>query len=361
MSELNWEKLCSLEPRLLDLEAEIKADERIKKLADPDDAYYGICGWPTNEGYKEKVSSLVGWHRTADSGNSDIEFVLYGTEAFDVAVDRITSAIYEVFDSANPKQPLLPRTQRTEATIKIPGDLPDFVANMELGDQQLGLIYDLDDAASKMAAAITAAVSEFEGQRAKTLDSIKSMQPPDVADIYWALTYSGILSAKSIREASPLDHNQFNESIANVKFYIRCWQCKTEHGFGFRSITSLKEYKAGSNSDRFLCQQCADLRKRTDVASRANYKQQVEARDAEIQRLKAMPYPEYLQTEHWKEFARLARRKARFHCQLCNSDKQPLHVHHRTYQRRGCEELGDVIVLCEVCHDTFHDRRSLSK
>ena len=40
-------------------------------------------------------------------------------------------------------------------------------------------------------------------------------------------------------------------------------------------------------------------------------------------------------------------------CRLCNvhSDDAVIHVHHRTYERFGCEWASDLTTLCEECHD----------
>jgi len=77
--------------------------------------------------------------------------------------------------------------------------------------------------------------------------------------------------------------------------------------------------------------------------------------DPEVRRLRTMPYAEYLLTDHWKLLRGKCLKRARNHCQLCNS-AQSLNVHHRTYERRGCEFLKDLIVLCRACHAKFHDK-----
>jgi len=75
----------------------------------------------------------------------------------------------------------------------------------------------------------------------------------------------------------------------------------------------------------------------------------------EAERLRCMPYKQYLQTEHWKQMRAKMLRKAKNRCQLCNSESL-LNVHHRTYERRGCEWKVDLIVLCSYCHAKFHDK-----
>lgn len=68
--------------------------------------------------------------------------------------------------------------------------------------------------------------------------------------------------------------------------------------------------------------------------------------DTERERLKAIPYREYLETDHWNAVRIRALRLAEFACQLCNI--------------AGAETEKDVIVLCKDCHATFHKERKLA-
>lgn len=70
--------------------------------------------------------------------------------------------------------------------------------------------------------------------------------------------------------------------------------------------------------------------------------------------LHTMPYLEYLQTPEWEEKRKAALARAGYHCQVCNAGNTPLHVHHRTYIRRGYELDQDLITLCADCHQLFH-------
>ncbi len=76
--------------------------------------------------------------------------------------------------------------------------------------------------------------------------------------------------------------------------------------------------------------------------------------------LRAMPYSEYLKTQEWIRRRQIALKIVEHRCQLCNSSDS-LQVHHRTYQRLGCEKMGDLLVLCAECHTLFHERRRLVK
>jgi len=72
--------------------------------------------------------------------------------------------------------------------------------------------------------------------------------------------------------------------------------------------------------------------------------------------LRSMDYEDYLQTDEWKEKREQALDRDSYRCRLCNTDKN-LHVHHRTYQRRGNEDLDDLTTLCNECHEAFHERK----
>ena len=71
--------------------------------------------------------------------------------------------------------------------------------------------------------------------------------------------------------------------------------------------------------------------------------------------LRAMPYVDYLKSPEWRERRKQALDWARNACQLCNSPKEPLNVHHRTYDRLGAELPADLVVLCKDCHEKFHE------
>lgn len=83
-----------------------------------------------------------------------------------------------------------------------------------------------------------------------------------------------------------------------------------------------------------------------------------EGNDSYHQRLRAMPYAEYLLTDHWQEQRQAALERANHRCQVCNATIT-LNVHHRTYERRGDELPEDLIVLCQGCHQLFHDNGKL--
>ena len=71
--------------------------------------------------------------------------------------------------------------------------------------------------------------------------------------------------------------------------------------------------------------------------------------------LAAMPYREYLETPEWQARRKAALKQAGYRCQVCNRSRE-LHVHHRTYERRGAELPGDLTVLCDECHALYHGK-----
>lgn len=68
--------------------------------------------------------------------------------------------------------------------------------------------------------------------------------------------------------------------------------------------------------------------------------------------LRSLPYRDYLETAHWQRTRRLAFERYGDRCVLCGHTGTD--VHHRTYERLGCEQLDDLIVLCRTCHDLHH-------
>jgi hypothetical protein len=75
--------------------------------------------------------------------------------------------------------------------------------------------------------------------------------------------------------------------------------------------------------------------------------------EAREEALRTMPYSDYLRTPEWTERRRSAVRRAGQACQTCGGQGR-LHVHHRTYERRGEELADDLTVLCENCHLAVH-------
>jgi hypothetical protein len=87
-------------------------------------------------------------------------------------------------------------------------------------------------------------------------------------------------------------------------------------------------------------------------------------RDAAIPILKAWsrleehktgPYRDYLASDQWKSLRLSVICRDRCRCVRCGSCER-LEVHHKTYARRGFEEMDDLETLCRSCHERHHDR-----
>jgi len=70
-------------------------------------------------------------------------------------------------------------------------------------------------------------------------------------------------------------------------------------------------------------------------------------------------YQSYINGSRWRNNpARLAEIEAAgFRCRICNThkDEAQLEVHHRTYERLGCERVDDLTTLCRDCHYVVTD------
>lgn len=110
-------------------------------------------------------------------------------------------------------------------------------------------------------------------------------------------------------------------------------------------------------ADPTLCVECKTALRE---AEEAPLREQWRAREARERELRFMPYRDYLQTPEWQSTRSDALRRARYQCQTCAAGGA-LHVHHRTYARRGNEYASDLIVLCADCHELFHRNARLAE
>lgn len=62
---------------------------------------------------------------------------------------------------------------------------------------------------------------------------------------------------------------------------------------------------------------------------------------------------EYQRSEQWRNIRKIVRERFDGRCAACNS-ADGLEVHHRTYERVGMEEIGDLTLLCTECHSLLH-------
>ena len=68
-------------------------------------------------------------------------------------------------------------------------------------------------------------------------------------------------------------------------------------------------------------------------------------------------YKTYIQSEGWKAVTKFLKRSMDYRCQVCGQkgSEYTLHIHHNNYNNLGQESIKDLIVLCEECHQKFHN------
>jgi len=88
-----------------------------------------------------------------------------------------------------------------------------------------------------------------------------------------------------------------------------------------------------------------------------------EALDYFLKKHTKIDYHEYIKSDVWRARAISAKERAEYRCQVCNAtgNNSTLHAHHRTYERLGMEEPGDITVLCADCHKVFHDNGKVKR
>lgn len=64
-------------------------------------------------------------------------------------------------------------------------------------------------------------------------------------------------------------------------------------------------------------------------------------------------YAVYLATPWWQRRRKEAIKRAGGKCRRCGRVNR-LQVHHKTYERLGCELDADLLVLCRMCHRKEH-------
>lgn len=180
---------------------------------------------------------------------------------------------------------------------------------------------------------------------------------------YWQ--GEGIYSAWQLCDEFGYDRREYLAIVRRHAPVLACLDC----GAGTSKATSrlaAMEYRIAAGGSehwrhrgKFRCPDCTgqleEAREAELEAQRANSREAADRQRDYILWLRSIPYAEYLQTEHWQQLRAQKQRQAGRRCQLCYAGGQ-LDTHHRTYERRGFEQLSDLIVLCRPCHAKFHDR-----
>jgi hypothetical protein len=65
-------------------------------------------------------------------------------------------------------------------------------------------------------------------------------------------------------------------------------------------------------------------------------------------------YSEYLRSSHWRDIQTRYRESDLPQNCYCCGDGESVHLHHKTYERIGAEDLTDLVPLCPRCHALVH-------
>lgn len=174
----------------------------------------------------------------------------------------------------------------------------------------------------------------------------------EVAEIYWRFDNVPMSALGEQKEV-------WAAAVAYPYWSWRCEGCGAEIFIQTRAEKQ-RRVKAGGETMRLnmvpgsldLCTDCG----KAEFAERsAAWHASGEQRRQRERNLRTMPYRQYLLTPEWQERRKAALSRAGYKCQVCNRSRQ-LHVHHRTYERRGVELARDLIVLCDECHALYHGK-----
>ena len=73
-------------------------------------------------------------------------------------------------------------------------------------------------------------------------------------------------------------------------------------------------------------------------------------------------YSSYLKSSEWKAKRQRLYRDRKGRCEDCGKKlKSKYHAHHSTYARVGNEDLGDLVLLCERCHQKRHPDKKIAR
>lgn len=208
------------------------------------------------------------------------------------------------------------------------------VATREMPLEVVEALAALDEAHDQLAAAaahLATAVAESEPTRAQ------------IIEMYWSVPEIPV--AELAAKLGMRTHEAFETRAWGSVVVDSCHQCGGPVRAGTRN-----EARQLTARPHPICEDCGSANASARIHGN---EQRLTERAAEIERLRAMPYADYLRSAHWRAIRAAALRRARWRCQLCNAAER-LDVHHRTYERRGCEVAADVIVLCRGCHSTHH-------
>jgi len=221
-----------------------------------------------------------------------------------------------------------------------------FISIQESLDAYDQLVIELEQQRKEAKKLVDAEVYELVQLVKTALESDPRMMELGIADLYWNIQRIPVEYLKQIFCVKDV----LTIAKAHQLHDYPCHTCNKSVTFNSRS--DMQHWAKYDGRYYPQCDDCKAIEKSQQAeASRLRYEQQA----AKLHELKTMPYAAYLKTDHWQDMRYQMMRRARFKCQLCSSSGT-LHVHHRTYERRGQEDYKDLIVLCAHCHAKFHDK-----
>lgn len=165
------------------------------------------------------------------------------------------------------------------------------------------------------------------------------------SDLYWSRRMMAGLVKDAYKQATG---NPLTPFLCGIGLY--CKECGGEITAESWSDRDITEKVARSEHWIRTCDAC---RNDSFEKDQERLQQQNAVANNRLDELAAMRYADYLQTPEWQARRTRALRAAGYRCQVCNSQGE-LHVHHRTYERRGREYASDLTVLCADCHRQYH-------
>lgn len=177
-----------------------------------------------------------------------------------------------------------------------------------------------------------------------------SLSDAEIAEIYWRFESVPVSALGAVREV---------QRIAGEHSYWswRCTGCGNE--VFITSRTDKKNREKESNRELPFYWLCRSCQYAADVDRSASWRAATLERQRRENDLRTMSYKQYLLTPEWQERRKAALKRAGYKCQVCNRSRT-LHVHHRTYERRGVELARDLVVLCDECHALYHGKGLLA-
>ncbi|MGH3427730.1 MAG: HNH endonuclease signature motif containing protein [Mycobacteriales bacterium] len=211
-------------------------------------------------------------------------------------------------------------------------------------------IRDLKRLADEHLAVEIAAIGKVLASESLTSDERKEL----LWMLYWE--FADLIAVPVLAEQASINHHQLLKKVSPAFVEMGCDDCGEPVTIKLRSRFHLQEQRR----ERVSCIKCSTAKAAVDAQDRAQRTQQYEEQhretEARVQQLRTMPYAEYLQTPEWKGLRYKKLRAVGFCCEFCSA-RINLQVHHRTYERRGCERLDDLRVLCDSCHGKLHGKK----